>query len=85
MRRQVTHTGKDRNGDITSLCNPGQSWSPRRSADAIDDIETGTHSYYVQVQHPAVDVNVVNRGGRKHLQTTADGKSPNNLDNLPDC
>ncbi|MEX2486072.1 MAG: DUF3892 domain-containing protein [Nitriliruptoraceae bacterium] len=30
-------------------------------------------------------MNVVERGGRKHLQTTADPTSKNNLDNLPDC
>ena len=36
-RRQVTRTGKDRNGNITSLCNYGEAWSPRLSRDARRD------------------------------------------------
>ena len=27
--RRVTHTGKDKDGDITARCNPGEIWSPR--------------------------------------------------------
>lgn len=47
-RRRVTHSGKDRDRDITSLCNPGESWSPRSKAEAIRDIEGGLHSYFVR-------------------------------------
>ncbi len=46
--RRVTATGKDRDGDITKLCNGGMSWSPRSKASAIDDIESKLHSYYVE-------------------------------------
>ena len=45
--RPVTYTGKDHDGDITKLCNSGRSWSPRYKHDAINDIESGTHRYYV--------------------------------------
>ncbi len=83
-RRKVTNTGKDSKREITSIANPGQSWSPRKLSEAISDIESGAHTYYVEVQSPAVDVRVVNGPKRKHLQTTADARSPNNLDNLPD-
>lgn len=83
--RRVRATGKDRDGDITSLCNAGQSWSPRSRADAIADIEANSHSYYVEEAGYRSEVSVVTTNGRKHLQTYADATSKNNLDNLPDC
>lgn len=45
--RAVYKTGKDRDGDITKLCNGGELWSPRDKSDAIRDIENRVHSYYV--------------------------------------
>ena len=44
--RRVTASGKDRDGDITRLCNGGEYWSPRSKANAISDIESKTHSYF---------------------------------------
>ena len=44
-KRYVRRTGKDRNGDITKLCNDGDAWSPRLKADAIYDIEHAIHGY----------------------------------------
>lgn len=38
-RRRVTHSGKDNLGRISKLCNPKEFWSPRKSEDAIKDIE----------------------------------------------
>jgi|GEM_PF-487966 len=83
--RRVTQTGKDTDGDITSLCRPGEYWSPRRKADAIADIENRTHRYFVNEAGYESEVHVVERGGRKHLRTYADATSKNNLDNLPNC
>ena len=83
--RRVRKTGKDRDGDIISLCNDGAWWSPRRKADAISGIESYGYAYYVVEETPKTYVKVVNVGGRKHLRTTADKFSKNNLDNLPDC
>ena len=45
--RPVTHTEKDHDGDISKLCSPGHSWSPRDKRDAINEIESGTHRYHV--------------------------------------
>ena len=45
--RPVTHTGKDHDGDIAKLCNSGHRRSPRYKRDAINDIDSGTHSHYV--------------------------------------
>ena len=83
--RAVRNTGKDRDGDITRLCNPGQSWSPRSKADAIRDIESGIHTYYVPWQSGRTEIRVVNGANGKYLRTDRDNTSSNNLDDLPDC
>lgn len=85
IERRVRKSGKDADGDITSLCNSGEWWSPRRKADAIDDIEDDNYRYYVEEQTPRTYVKVREVAGKKHLRTTADSTSRNNLDNLPDC
>jgi hypothetical protein len=85
MDRQVKRAGKDTRRNIITLCNAGESWSPRNAADAIDDIENGLHTYYVREVVPRVSVIVVNEGGSKYLRTAADKTSKNNLDNLQDC
>ena len=46
--RQVTRTGKDFDGDITTLCDSHSPWSPRKKWDAIDDIERRSHRYFVR-------------------------------------
>ncbi len=84
--RKVTQSGKDKDGDITELCNPSETWSPRAKADAIADIENDTHRYYVQ--QPGTSrtyVHVVNGPTGKFLRTDPDDQQGNNLDSLPDC
>ena len=80
--RRVRRTGKDKDGDITSLCNGGQSWSPRSKANAVSDINSSTHSYFVDEAGYRANVHVTIDG---HLRTDADATSKNNLDNLPNC
>jgi len=83
--RRVTATGKDGDGDITKLCNSSETWSPRKKADAIADIESGTHTYYVQWPEKRTDVRVVNGPKGKYLRTDRDATTRNNLDDLPNC
>lgn len=84
--RQVTHTGKDDEGDITKLCKPGETWSPRYKAGAISDIESKVHTYYVGTGSNRVNIHVVNDPKKgKYLRTDPDKTSSNNLDDLPDC
>jgi len=83
--RRVTQSGKDQDGDITKLCNPNASWSPRYKSGAISDIESGTHTYYVQDAGGRSDIIVVKGRTGKYLRTDPDGRANNNLDNLPDC
>ena len=39
--RQVTASGKDKDGDITKLCKSGEAWSSRLKADAIRVVPQG--------------------------------------------
>lgn len=82
--RRVTKSGKDREGDITSLCG---SWGKENKDSVIRQLEASppTHRYYVEEEQPSVDVRVVNGLGRKYLRTTPDATSKNNLDKLLDC
>jgi len=84
-RRRVTRSGKDEDGDIVALCNPGEFWSPRMKRDAIGDIESGAHSYYVAMEGVRVGIHVVEGPTGKYLRTDPDQTERNNLDDLPDC
>lgn len=81
--RKVTKTGKDSDGDITSLCG---SWGEARKVTAISDIEVGRHRYYVAgTGSTQVGIHVVNGDAGKYLRTDPDGSTVDNLDELPDC
>ena len=85
-KRYVRQTGKDNDGDITRLGNSGEFWSPRSKADAIQDIESGTHEYWVNwANYPETKIRVVTGTRGKYLRTDRDQTSKNNLDDLPDC
>lgn len=81
--RQVTRSGKDRDGDITRLCG---AWGNTPKATAIDEIERHVHRYYVEdAYRRQANVIVVNGRWGKHLRTDPDSSCMNNLDNIPDC
>ena len=81
--RQVTGTGKDADGDITSLCG---GWGEVSKTIAIIDIEANLNRYYVAgASGTEVDIYVVNGASGKYLRTDPDGSVVDNLDDLPDC
>ncbi|MEQ8661852.1 MAG: alpha/beta fold hydrolase [Gammaproteobacteria bacterium] len=84
LARAVTASAK-RDGRIMALCHPGEPWSPRAAADAIRDIETGAHTYYVERDAPRTGIHVVDGADGKYLRSDPDGVPANNLDALPDC
>lgn len=84
-KRRITHTRKDREGDILDLCRPGEGWSPCFKAQAIDDIESGAHQYYVRAGFEEGDTYVVPGPSGKYLRTDPDKTRSNNLDDLADC
>lgn len=84
--REITRTRKDSDHDITALCDPGASWSPRSKSDAISDIEYSTHTYFVRLPGTGrVDIHVAHGPNGKYLRTDPDKTTTNNLDSLPDC
>lgn len=85
--RAVRKTSKDRDGDILALCDDGAWWSPRAKQDAINDIETGAHRYYVPwADGKSTWIEVVNdRVKGKYLRTDKDNTTRNNLDDRPNC
>ena len=84
--RRVRRTGKDDDGDITALCNAGEPWLRRSKAEAINDLESRTHDYYVQESGTQrAYVKVIRGATGKHLRTDADALPENNLDTLPSC
>lgn len=84
--RAVYKTGKNSEGDITSLCGGSTAtWSPRSKTLAIADIEAGLHSYYVPWKSGRTEIDVVDGPTGKYLRTLRDGSTGNNLGELPDC
>lgn len=54
--------------------------------EAIQAIEAGKYSFYVQVNGQPVDIIVaISRYGNKYIKTEADGEEPNNLLSLMEC
>jgi hypothetical protein len=80
MDRKVRAVKRDRQGNITALCNPGESWSPRRVTDVVRDIRLNKTSYYVQQAASRRYVRLI--GGRL-LRTTPDATDENSLLALP--
>ena len=80
--RRITHTRKDRDGDILALC----YWSPVSKNDAIRHIETNLYGYHVDWPDGVrTDVRVVSGPNGKYLRTDKDATTRNNLDDLPNC
>src|SRR4051794_21386738 len=81
--RRVTQAIRDRYGRNLALCNPGESWSPRRCRDAIRDIHFGLHHYIASAEGKEADIHVVNDPSGAYLRTDPDSTTWNNLDDLP--
>jgi hypothetical protein len=84
--RAVTQARHDSDGDITAIGDQGASWSPRLKWDAINDIESGLHTYYVPWKIAGrTEIRVVQGPTEKYLRTDRDNTERNNLDDLPEC
>ena len=79
----ITHTRKDKHGDITHLRNSeGRLYDIE---DMINLIKLGYVQFYVIVNGARAEIRIAGPYGREYLRTTADTSTLNNLDNLPDC
>lgn len=83
--RKITQTRKGYAGDILALCNPDEAWSPRFKNDAIRDIESNLHNYYVEVNNDRVNIWVEIKRGSKRLITDKQKLLTNKLEQLKDC
>ena len=84
MGKRVLCAGKDAQKRITSLGgknSDGTRWEHNK-AEAKSMIKKNSAAFYVSEETPPVYVYETKDG---HLKTTADGRSKNNLDNLPHC
>lgn len=63
----------------------GSNWKLTQK-EAIDSINSGKYSFYVQVNGKPVNVIVrTSRYGNDYIKTEADGEEPNNLLSLMEC
>ena len=81
--RRVTETLKDRYGRILALCNPDETWSPRRAGDALRDIRFGLHHYVAVGDGREADVRAIGGQSGGYLRSDWDDTTANNLDELP--
>jgi hypothetical protein len=80
--RRVTEAIRDDRGRILALCNPRETWSPRRASDARRDIRFGLHRYIAVGGGREADVRVVDGPSGAYLRSDWDDTSENNLDEL---
>jgi len=83
--RKITKTRKGYDGDILALCNPDESWSPRFKNDAIRDIESNLHNYFVEVNKDRFNILIEIKRGTKRLITDKQKLLTNKLEQLKDC
>ena len=84
--RKVTATRKDSNKVITALCNAADLPQPISKAQAIADIDSGTHRYFVEWPDGVKTwIRTVTGSTGKYLRTDKDNTASNNLLDLPDC
>ena len=69
---------------ISHIGNQAGAWMITEES-AIRRLESGTDSFYTNVNNRAAEIVVAVHNGRKYLKTDADGYSPNNLLSLPEC
>lgn len=82
--RVVTCAGKDVDGDIIRIGDREAYWSPKLKGDIIWDIESGTHTYFLEVSGERIDILVVGENGDKRLRSDPKKTAENILVNLPE-
>ena len=83
--RLVTENKKIFNGNVIALVNPNESWSPRFKHDAIRDIESNLHNYFMQVNGKHIKIKVMVKNGNKQLVYDKEETLSNNLSGGSNC
>ncbi len=66
--RLVLRANTNSDGEIIALSNETEFWSPVRKAEAILEIETGMHTYFVIENNKRKNIVVTNDFNSKQLQ-----------------
>lgn len=69
---------------ISHIGNLAGQWMMTEES-AIWRMESGSDTFYTNVNGRSAEIVVAVHNGRKYLKTDADGYSPNNLLSLPEC
>lgn len=80
--RAVYASGKDGRGNITKVCG---AWGSVSTAQAIVDIRSGTHRYFVELNNNTTALIEVVSANPPYLRTNWDRTTRNNLDDLQNC
>lgn len=80
--RCVRYVRRNRSGAVTALGNHYEDWSPQRVCNVVRQIETGTHSYFVQLSDRRATVQVLGQAG-KQLSTDQDTADQDHINALP--
>lgn len=84
--RIITRVNRDSEGDTTHVCGPPGTWGRLPYLTVVDHIQSGTHTYFVDIpEYPRVQVRVWAGRNGPYLRTVNDDYEENNLDNLPTC
>lgn len=85
INKSDRHNPHERIKAIGGVNPNGTNWKLSQQ-DAVNAIEAGKYSFYVQINGKPVDVIVaISRFGNKYIKTVADGEEPNNLLSLMEC
>lgn len=84
IKRKITNAVKDEDGNIVALANPAEWWSPRSTAEIINDIEEAFYEYYLILNGQKIQLKVTNGTGRKQLRTDPNLTDEYNLVKLLD-
>ncbi|HCY75818.1 MAG TPA: DUF3892 domain-containing protein [Ignavibacteriales bacterium] len=85
IERQITGIKKDSSGNIVSLCNPTEWWSPKSVNEILYDIEEYMYLYFVIVDGQKVEIKIITGLTKKYIRTDPDKTTKNNLEDLPAC
>lgn len=85
INKSDRHNPHERIKAIGGINPNGSNWKLTQQ-EAIQHIESGQYSFYVQINDKPIDVIVAtSRYGNKYIKTVADGEEPNNLLSLIEC
>ena len=82
---QVIRSMFDSEREVVGFCYDPPDWVWVDEKDAVESIELGLAKYYTEVDGIRAEVYVKEIDGEKHIWTTRDSSTENNLSSLDEC